>query len=53
MDEIEKKEKDQSIFVKIFKSLLGVSVMLGMVNYILFGPAGFKLPKYQNMQSAS
>ena len=40
------KKKDQSIFVKIFKTIMSVSLFLALINYMLFGPAGFKIPKY-------
>jgi len=42
--------KEESIFAKIFKMVIGLSMFAGMVNYVLFGPEGFKLPKYQSMQ---
>ena len=38
---------------KIFKAVLGLSLVLSAINYAMFGPAGFKLPKYQNMKDAS
>lgn len=49
----DKKKNETSIFSKIFKTVLSISLLLALVNYVLFGPKGFKLPKYQNMQSAS
>lgn len=53
MDSDDQKKDNQSIFVKIFKGVMSVSLLLAGINYVLFGPAGFKIPKYQNMQSAS
>ncbi len=49
----EKKKTETSVFATIFKYCLSISIFLAMGNYILFGPDGFKIPKYQNMQSAS
>ena len=49
MDADEKSKGEASIFVKIFKALMGVGMFGAMANYILFGPKGFKIPKYQNM----
>lgn len=46
LDTEEKKQSDQSIFVKIFKAIMSVSLMLTFLNYILFGPSGFKIPKF-------
>lgn len=45
----EKKKTETSVFATIFKYFLSISMFLAMVNYIMFGPDGFKLPKYQNM----
>ena len=53
VDKQEDKKGEQSIFVKIFKMILSLTMLFGLVNYVLFGPEGFKMPKYQNMQSAS
>ena len=41
------------MFTKIFKLIMTVGLLFATVNYILFGPEGFKLPKYQNMKTAS
>ena len=53
LDNDDKKKNDESIFVKIFKLIMGLGMLFAAINYVLFGPEGFKLPKYQNMQSAS
>mmetsp|Transcript_31276 Transcript_31276/g.36696 ORF Transcript_31276/g.36696 Transcript_31276/m.36696 type:complete len:224 (-) Transcript_31276:84-755(-) len=53
LDTDEKKTSEQSIFVKIFKMIMSISLLMAFLNYILFGPEGFKIPKYQNMQTAS
>ena len=42
----EKQKNEQSVFVKIFKMLLSISIFFAAINYIVFGPEGFKLPKY-------
>lgn len=49
----EAKKTETSMCASIFKKLLGVLSFAAMVNYILFGPAGFRLPKYQGMKGAS
>ena len=41
------------MFTKIFKLIMTVGLLFATLNYILFGPEGFKLPKYQNMKTAS
>ena len=53
LDNDDKKKNSESVFVKIFKMITGVGLLFAAINYVLFGPAGFKIPKYQNMQGAS
>ena len=53
LDIEEKKKNSTSVFATIFKYMLSLSLLGAMLNYVLFGPKGFKMPKYQNMQSES
>ena len=53
LDNDDKKKNEESVFTKIFKMIMGVGLLFATVNYILFGPEGFKIPKYQNMKTAS
>ena len=46
LDKEKNKSNEQSIFVKIFKMVLSISIMFALINYVLFGPEGFKMPKY-------
>jgi len=46
LDSDDKKKNEVGMCSKIFKTVLGLSFLLSGVNYALFGPAGFKLPKY-------
>ena len=46
MDVDEKSKGEVGICTKIFKALIGVSILGATINYLLFGPKGFKLPKY-------
>ena len=43
LDVDDKKKEDTSIFVKIFKMLMSLSLLFGVANYILFGADGFKM----------
>lgn len=53
LDNDDKKNNEESVFVKIFKMVMTIGLLFATINYILFGPEGFKIPKYQNMKTAS
>ena len=53
LDNDDKKKNETSVFVKIFKMIMSIGLLFAAINYVLFGPQGFKIPKYQNMQGAS
>ena len=46
LDNDDKSQNESSIFVKIFKYIMSIMLLFSAFNYVMFGPAGFKLPKY-------
>ena len=46
LDNDDKKKNEESVFVKIFKLIMSLGLLFSAANYILFGPDGFKIPKY-------
>jgi len=46
LDNDDKKKNEESVFVKIFKMIMSVGLLFATANYLLFGPEGFKIPKY-------
>ena len=48
-----KKEENSGMCTKIFRGLLSISLLGAVLNYMLFGSKGFRMSKFQNMQTAS
>ena len=53
MDLEENKQANVGTCTRIFRGAIGGVMLLSMAQYALYGPQGFKMPKYQNMQGAS
>ena len=53
LDADDKKKNSAGICSRIFKMVISCILVLTLVQYAMYGSKGFKMPKYQNMQSAS
>lgn len=50
MDVDDKKKNEESAFLKVFKMIMSVMMLVGMAQYIFFGDKGMAPPKKKDMR---